>query len=131
VSDREDWKQNYRCPDVAVFLKDSTAKQRKAFWLGGPDFAIEIVSPGDRTRKKLPFYASVGTRELLVIDRKPWKLELFRLRRGKLVSVGESMVKDGQALASEVIPFTFRPVRGHERPRIELTHTADGQTWRV
>jgi Uma2 family endonuclease len=116
---------------VAVYLKGNPAKPYDAFWLGGPDFAVEIVSPGDRTRKKLPFYASVGTRELLAIERKPWKLELFRLRRGKLVSVGESNVKDGTVLASEVIPFTFRLMRGGERPRIEVTHTADGRSRKV
>ena len=81
VSDRrEDWKKNYRVPDVAVFLNDTKAVNCDTFWYGGPDFAVEVVSRGDRTRKKIPFYAKVGTRELLVVDRNPWALTLYRLR---------------------------------------------------
>src|SRR5207244_1984588 len=73
VSDREvNWEKNYRCPDVAVFLKGNPAKDCDTHWFGEPDFAVEIVSPGDRSRKKLSFYASVGVRELLILDRKPW-----------------------------------------------------------
>ena len=77
VSDRlENWRDNYRVPDVAVFLKSGEARNCGEFWRGGPDLAIEIVSAGDRTREKVPFYASVGVRELLIIDRGPWLVEL-------------------------------------------------------
>ena len=79
VSDRvDDWTRNYRCPDIAVYLADSPATLRDSYWLGGPDFAVEIVSPDDRSRDKLAFYAGVHTRELLIIDRGPWRLELYR-----------------------------------------------------
>jgi Uma2 family endonuclease len=78
VSDRDvDWTKNYRVPDVLVFLNGTTAEDRDTHWFGGPDFAIEIVSPGDRSLEKLDFYATVNTRELLVIDRKPWRLTLY------------------------------------------------------
>ena len=53
----EDWRLNYRCPDIAVFLNETKAENRGAYWRGGPDFAIEISSEGDRTRDKLSFYA--------------------------------------------------------------------------
>src|SRR5438094_7815128 len=47
VSDREeDWQFNYRCPDVVAFLRESTARNCGTHWLGGPDFAVEILSPG-------------------------------------------------------------------------------------
>ncbi len=53
VSDRKsDWKQNYRVPDVAVFMNDGLAQNCDTYWLGGPDFAVEILSPDDRTRQK-------------------------------------------------------------------------------
>lgn len=56
VSDQEsDWKQNYRCPDVVVFAPDTAAKNCGTYWLGGPDFAVEITSPHDRSREKLDF----------------------------------------------------------------------------
>jgi Uma2 family endonuclease len=51
----ENWTKNYRCPDVVVFLPGSPAVDRETHWLGVPDFAIEVVSPGDRSRKKFPF----------------------------------------------------------------------------
>src|SRR4051794_25454283 len=73
VSDRkDDWKSNYRCPDVVVVLPRSAAHDRGTHWYGGPDFCTEIVSRGDRSRDKFEFYGSVGVRELLLIDRFPW-----------------------------------------------------------
>jgi len=54
VSDRDgDWEQNYRGPDVVVFLEHTTAVNRGSYGLGGPDFAVEVVSKGDRSREKL------------------------------------------------------------------------------
>ncbi|KAA1260147.1 hypothetical protein LF1_26860 [Rubripirellula obstinata] len=84
VSDRaDDWTKNYRIPDVLVFKPDTAAEDRGSHWFGGPELAIEIVSPGDKTLEKLDFYAEVGTRELLVIDRDPWKLTLYRTSPNK------------------------------------------------
>ncbi|MBV8676197.1 MAG: Uma2 family endonuclease [Planctomycetaceae bacterium] len=63
VSDREDdWEHNYRIPDVAVYLQGNPARACVTHWFGGPDLAFEIVSPNDRCREKLPFYASIRTR---------------------------------------------------------------------
>ena len=79
VSDRVvDWKTNFRIPDAMVYLNDNPAQCYDTSWYGGPDFAIEVASPGDRSRLKLGFYASVGTRELLLIDRDPWNMWLYR-----------------------------------------------------
>lgn len=79
VSDQpEEWKQNFRCPDVAVYCPGNPAEGRGSNWYGGPDFAVEIISPNDRSRKKFEFYAAVGVRELLLVTRKPWRLELYR-----------------------------------------------------
>lgn len=132
VSDRdENWAHNYRCPDVALFLKDTKAKLHEAFTHGGPDFAVEIASPNDHTREKFDFYAKVGTRELLIVDRDPWQLELFRLVDGKLVSVATSSIENSCTLASEVIPFTFKLETGETRPQILVGHTESDQSWRV
>jgi hypothetical protein len=39
VSDREKgWEFNYRCPDVAVYLTGTKAKNCRTHWVGGPDF---------------------------------------------------------------------------------------------
>ena len=122
VSDRiDDWKQNYREPDVAVFLEGTTARDMDTHWLGGPDFAIEILSPSDRGREKLDFYARVNVRELLVIDRDPWRLELYRITRRRLRSVGTSAPKEGEALPRRgSSPWSFRLVADRPRPTIEV-----------
>ena len=130
VSDRiEGWLENYRCPDVAVFLPGCLAQNCGTHWCGGPDFGAEIVSDGDRSREKLDFYALVGMRELLIIDRDPWALELYRLQAGRLVSVGKVDFAHPGSLVSEVLPLTFRLVAGQFRPRIEVTHRESRQSW--
>jgi Uma2 family endonuclease len=134
VSDRtEGWKQNYRCPDVAVFLPDTHAVCHGVFWHGGPDLAVEIRSKGDRARKKRGFYAAVGTRELLIVDRGPsWGLELYRLREGRLESVGRATAENGVVLVSEVVPLAFglESVPGR-RPAVRVEHADGARTWRV
>src|SRR5436190_13240487 len=78
LSDRiANWDKNYRNPDLAYFSPATEAEDHGTFWLGGPDFLLEVVSPGDMSRQKLPFYASIGTREVLIFDRDPWQLELY------------------------------------------------------
>ena len=78
ISDRDDWQQNYRIPDIAVYLSGNPAQDRRTHYFGGPDLAVEIVSPNDRTDEKLDFYATVGTRELIVIDEGYDRFELHR-----------------------------------------------------
>jgi Uma2 family endonuclease len=132
VSDRkEGWELNYRVPDVAVFLAGGKAENCSTFWFGGPDFVIEIVSPGDRTLDKLPFYEAVGVRECLVIDRAPWRLVLYRLDGQRLVAAAESTLAHSEVLESEVLPFTLRLIPGGDRPQIEVIHEDDGRRWVV
>jgi hypothetical protein len=130
VSDRDDgWDHNYRNPDVLVVLAGGAAVDRGSYWRGGPDFVVEIVSPGEDPAAKFAFYAAVGTREVLVVDRYPWALELHQLRRGRMVPAGRSDAANPAAVASSVLPFTFRLRPGSPRPVIEVTHTGTGQVW--
>ena len=131
VSDRDDWLENYREPDFAIFLKGTQARNRGTYWLGGPDFGVEIRSPNDRTYEKFDFYAQVGTGELLVICRSPWKLELYRRADGEMRLVGQSTLDQPDVLQSEVIPLSFRLIPGEDRPRVEVVHSGDGQRWEV
>lgn len=132
VSDRDkDWKDNYRCPDVAVFLNHTSAIDRGTHWQGGPDVAVEIVSRGDETRKKLGFYANVGTRELLIVDRFPWSLELYRLEDGELRLAGKVVADDGNELKSDAVPLSFALAVDEDRPALQVRHAQTVQTWRV
>jgi Uma2 family endonuclease len=132
VSDHEDdWTQNYRCPDVVVVLPGSRARDCGTHWFGGPDFAAEITSPGDRSRDKLAFYASIGVRELLLIDRRPWRIELHRLDGSTFNLAGHSDLSTGRVLKSDVLPLSFRLISGSPRPQIEVTHNDGVQRWLV
>jgi Uma2 family endonuclease len=125
----EDWEQDYRVPDLAIFLASSSAVCHGAYWTGGPDLVVEIVSPYDQTREKIDFYEQLGARELLIVDREPWQLELLRLADGKLSSVGISTLGDLVSLTSESTPLSFRLAPASDRPRIAITHTGDGRQW--
>jgi Uma2 family endonuclease len=130
VSDREDdWRQNYRCPDVAVILPGSAARERDAYYLGGPDFVVEIVSPHDRSREKIAFYEKVGVREFLIVDRDPWQLELHRLCDGKLQLVGRFTVDQSDVVQSTILPIALRLLAGERRPQIEIKQSDSGQVW--
>ena len=131
TSEPEDWKRNFRVPDVVVFLKVSQAVCHGAYWSGGPDLAVEIVSSGDQTREKISFYEKVGTRELLIVDRDPWQLELHRLVENKLVLAGTSSLADPTWLTSETVPLKLRLQPGEKRPAIELAHTSSEKTWQI
>ena len=130
ASDASDWQHDYRCPDVVVFLHGSSAVCHGAFWTGAPALVVEIVSPDDQTREKIDFYAKVGTRELLIVDRDPWRLELRRHdgRGLPVAAVGEI---NGAAIASESLPITLQLVSGDDRPRIVVKHGQTGRQWTV
>ncbi len=132
ISDRvEGWNKNYRIPDLVLYLSSNPARNCKTHMVGGPDFAVEILSPGDLARKKLDFYAQANTRELLIIDRNPWALELYRLTEGRLLLVGISTPEKPEILTSEVLRLTFQLLPGQGRPTLELCRLDGGQTWRI
>lgn len=131
ISDRDDWKSNFRVSDVLVFLNGCKAENRGTHWLGGPDFAIEILSPGDKARDKLAFYASVGVGELLLVDRDPWCLELYRLIDGQLIEVGRSELAKQVLLESRIVPLSFSIAPGAERPMIQIRLNSGAQAWLI
>lgn len=132
VSDREDgWDHNYRAPDVVVAMTGGRAKDCDTHYCGGPDFLIEIVSAHDHSREKLPFYGQIGVREVMIIDRDPWCLELYRLEGGELRLIGKSRLDELAELTSAVVPLSFRLLPGQPRPQIEVAHRDGVQRWTV
>lgn len=64
---------DYRIPDVAVY-EPARATQRG---IDGPAvFVVEIRSPGDETGEKILWYAGLGVREVLAVDRDGSAVEL-------------------------------------------------------
>ena len=130
VTDRhDDWRQNYRGPDVVVYLNGNPAINKGSHWIGGPDFLVEVISPTEDPLAKLDFYAKVGTREMLTVERDPWSLELFKLQDGQLISSGRVTLDNGVALKAETVGLTFGLEHGDERPRIRIAQPSGGGVW--
>ena len=132
LSDRvDDWEHNYRCPDVAVFLPGNLAGEFEAHYCGPADFLVEIVSPRDNSREKIPFYSLLGVRELLVIDRYPWSLELYRYNGSDLVLAAQSRLEKREVVASTVLPLSFQLLPAQPRPQIRITEIGGQREWSV
>ncbi|HEY1381124.1 MAG TPA: Uma2 family endonuclease [Gemmataceae bacterium] len=129
VSDRPgpDWLKNVRVPDIVVVLDGSRAVDCDTHYCGGPDFLVEIHSPGDETKAKIPFYARIGVRELLVIHRDTRRLRLFR-HDGTDLAPAQPDCK-AKELTSAVVPLAFRRTTSGGRPRTQVRRT-DGTAGR-
>ena len=130
VSDRDDgWAHNYRNPDVLVAFAGGRAVDNDTHWTGGPDLVVEIISPGEDPQAKFDFYAGIGVREVMIVDRHPWAVELYRLQSGVFTLVGRAEPATGVEVSSGVLPLAFRLGPGRNRPVIGIRHTGTGQTW--
>jgi Uma2 family endonuclease len=123
---RADWQHDYRCPDVVVVLPGSGAADAGTHWVGGPDLIVEVVSPNDRSRDKLAFYASLGVREALLVDRDSKAAELFVSRGGRL----EPAAVTGSALL-ELRTLGVTVATDPSRPALRLVQVATGRSWTV
>jgi Uma2 family endonuclease len=132
LSDRvKGWKKNYRIPDVVVFLKGGIAVNHGTHWVGGPDWLTEIVSPEEDPGPKLEFYEKIRAREVLIIHRDPWSIELYQLQNDKLVLSGKSDLDEPNELKSAVLPLSFQMVQGITRPLVLVRHTDGTKQWHV
>ena len=100
---------------MAVLALDSY--DRGTHWQGAADFLVEIISPGERTHDKIPFYGSIGVVELLIVNRDPWTLELYRQDAGQLAKVGQSTLDAPAVLESRTVGLSFRLVPGETKPQ--------------
>jgi Uma2 family endonuclease len=113
---------NYRIPDL-TFVAHGRERIFSADGVrgGGPDAVIEIRSPEDETYEKLPFYAALGIREVVVIDRDTKRPEIYRLAGAQYVAL--QLDADGW-LRSETMTVKFR-VNTDEPPRLHVEDARD------
>ncbi len=133
VSDRrKGWEHNYRVPDLLVVLKNSRAIDCDTHFCGGPDFLVEIQSPGDDTEEKVPLYAKIGVRELLILHRDTRAPRLLQLEASELVLAQPSLLEGKERLVSAVLPLAFRRTTSKGTPRTQVRRT-DGErgVWTV
>ena len=76
--------ENYRIPDLTFVSAERTGIMKPdGIRGGGPDAVIEVRSPSDETYDKLPFFARLAVREVIVIDRDTKAVEVLRLGGGQ------------------------------------------------
>jgi Uma2 family endonuclease len=97
--------ENYRIPDLTFIASGrESIIARDGVRGGGPDAVIEIRSPDDETYEKLPFFAALGVREVIVIDRDNKRPEIYRLAGPQYVAVQAD--RDGW-LVSDALDVRF------------------------
>jgi len=133
ISDRrKGWKRKFRAPDVVVTLDKTIAIDCHTHFMNGPDFLVEVQSPGDETEEKIPFYTQINVRELLIIHRDTRSMRLLRHDGKRLVQVEPSSWEDRKWLVSAVLPLAFRrkAQRGHPQTELQRTDGVPGN-WMV
>jgi Uma2 family endonuclease len=78
----EDWRRDYRVPDLVLLTPARFSIDRNEYFAGGPDAVVEIRSPDDETDEKLRFYGEIGVCEVWVVDRDSKACELHVLGDG-------------------------------------------------
>ena len=86
VGDPED----YRIPDVIVYRRADV--DPSGTWLSTAEVAVEIRSPGEAHDEKLPFYASRGVDEVVLVDPDARTLRWLALADGAYTPVERSEV---------------------------------------
>jgi len=108
---------DYRTPDRSFLLPERYERFQGGWIVGGPDVVLEVLSPGDESRAKLPFYFELGVREVLLIDRDTRAVQVFR--RGP--AAFELAPPDGEGWhTSEVLGTALRREEGPAGPRLHL-----------
>jgi len=109
ISEPGNWPNNYRIPDLVLLTPERFHIDCNEYFDGGPDAVVEIHSPGDEAYEKLPFYASIGVREIMVIDRDTREPELYKLVDGEF-----EISKSGANgwIESSVTGLELRPATG-------------------
>ncbi len=92
---------DYRAPDGGLFRERSTA-----IWNPTAALCLEIVSPGDESWEKLPFYAARHVDELLIVDPVKRTVDWLALEHGDYRAVDHSRLIDlGPAQLAEAIDW--------------------------
>jgi Uma2 family endonuclease len=84
-----DSERDFRVPDGALHRPGATGT-----WLPTAALVVEIVSPGDETWEKLPFYAARRVDEILIVDPGEKRVRWLELADGEYREVRHSRLID-------------------------------------
>ena len=87
---------DYRVPDQVYCLPGHLSDRGAE----GAELVVEVRSPDDDTYRKMPYYAALGVREVLVLHPAPRRAELYRLVEDQLLPVQADAAGE---LASDVL----------------------------
>jgi len=97
IGERDD----YRVPDGVL-----QRERRSGVWHPTAALVLEILSPGDQTLEKLPFYAAHEVDEVLIVDPRQRTVRWSALRQGEYRAVQRSSLIDvGAAELAERIDW--------------------------
>jgi len=113
---------DYRTPDRSFLLPPRYGAYREGWIVGGPDVVLEVVSPRDESRAKLPFYFALGVREVVLIDRSTHEVEVLRAGPTGFEPVPAS--EDGW-IECRTLRTRLRRVVDEEGTRLHLRRTDD------
>jgi Uma2 family endonuclease len=99
-----------RAPDIAFVAAEriATAERQKGFWVGAPDLAVEVVSPGDTQREideKVMAWLDAGARLVWVVNPTWRTVTIYRSRRKIRV-----LTEDDELSGEDVVPGFRCPV---------------------
>lgn len=92
---------DFRVPDGGLHRQGAAG-----VWLSTAAIVVEILSPGDETWQKLPFYAAHDVDELLIVDPAERTVTWFALREGEYARVERSaLIRLGPAALAEQLDW--------------------------
>jgi len=80
---------DHRIPDLGIHRERPTGA-----WAPTAALVVEIVSPGDRSWDKLPFYASHDVDEVLIVDPATRSIDWLALHEGEYQTIERSRLID-------------------------------------
>jgi Uma2 family endonuclease len=80
---------DYRVPDRGLMRPADLAD-----WQETAALVVEILSPGDETPQKLPFYAKHGVDEIVIVDPRERTVEWLALEQGEYRPISRSALID-------------------------------------
>lgn len=104
VFDPPEGVKDYRVPDLVIVDPAHVSKRGIE---GIAEVAVEILSPNDESRDKLPFYARVGVREVWLFDPSTRTVEMYRSQGGAPTRV-EPPLRSVLGIDLETIGRTLR-----------------------
>lgn len=95
----------YRVPDISIYQPELESERGVE---GGPEWLAEIRSPNDESFQKLPFYAAVGAKEVMIVDPSTRIFQYYVLRGSQHHAVAPRR----GGVRSSVLNVTFATVAG-------------------